>query len=143
MLLKIESLVSIEDGTRYHCVSTEVHEFEIDNTITPTMKIFCMKNKTFHTLWHLNFIFHVKRFHCGTDYTVNLMIVKVDWNVIMSCFIILMDEKSHFRAKIAFWTTKFSLFKKRKPRNLLLRCFNCIRSGISNMEYIYKMVLWS
>ena len=37
----MESLVSIEDGTRYHFGSIEVHEFEIDSTITPTMKIFC------------------------------------------------------------------------------------------------------
>ena len=41
----MESLVSIEDGTRYDFVSIEEHEFEIDSTITPTMKIFCMKNK--------------------------------------------------------------------------------------------------
>ena len=40
-------------------------------------------------------------------------------NGIITCFIILIDEKIHFRAKIAFWTTKFSLFKKRKPANLL------------------------
>ena len=115
----MESLVSIKDATRYHFVSIQFHEVEIDSTIRPTMKIFRMKNKYFHTFWHFKFIFHVKSFHCGSDYAVNLMIVKVDWNVIITCFIILMDEKSHFHAKITFWTTKFSLFKKRKPANLL------------------------
>ena len=44
-LLKMESLVSIEDETRYHFVSLEIHKFEIDSTMTPTMKIFCMKDK--------------------------------------------------------------------------------------------------
>jgi len=59
-------------------------------------------------------MFHIKNFHRGPNYAVNLMIVKVDWNVIITCFIIRIDWKSHFRAKIAFWKTKFSLFKKTK-----------------------------
>ena len=44
----MESLVSL-DVTKYHFVSIEFNEFEIDSQITPTMKIFCMKNKQFHT----------------------------------------------------------------------------------------------
>ena len=39
----------------------------------------------------LVFMFHVKSFHCGTDYADNLMIVKLNFNVINTCFIILMD----------------------------------------------------
>ena len=39
-LLKMESLVSIEDGTRHHFVSIDFHHFEIVGIITPTMKIF-------------------------------------------------------------------------------------------------------
>ena len=74
----MESLVSIENGTRYHFVSIEFHEFEIASIITPTMKILCMKNKKFHAFWHLTFIFHFKSFDCGPDYAVNFMIVKVD-----------------------------------------------------------------
>jgi len=41
----MESLVPIEDGTKYHFVSIGFHEFEIDSKITPAMKIFCMNNK--------------------------------------------------------------------------------------------------
>ena len=41
----MESLVSIENGTRYNFVSIDFYEFENDGIITPTMKIFCMKNK--------------------------------------------------------------------------------------------------
>ena len=41
----MESLVSIENGTRYHFVSIEFHEFEIDSIIAPTMKILCIENK--------------------------------------------------------------------------------------------------
>ena len=33
------------DGTRYHAVSIDFHEFKIDVTITPTMKIFWRRNK--------------------------------------------------------------------------------------------------
>ena len=39
------TLVSIEDESRYHFVSIEFHEFEIDRIIAPTMKILCMENK--------------------------------------------------------------------------------------------------
>ena len=41
----MESLVSIEDRTRYHFVPIDFHEFEIDGIITPTIKVFRMKNK--------------------------------------------------------------------------------------------------
>ena len=119
----MESLVSLEDGLRYHFVSIKFHEFEIVSIITPTHKMFRMKNKLYHAFWHLKFIFHVKSFHCGPDYGVNLMIVKVDWNNIITCFIILIHWKRHFRVKIVFWKTKFSLFKKRKPANLLSMMF--------------------
>ena len=47
-LLKVESLVSIEGETRYlnnYFVSIDFYEFENDGIITPTMKIFFMKNK--------------------------------------------------------------------------------------------------
>ena len=64
---------------------------------------------------------HGKNFHCGPNYAVNLKIVKVNWDNIITCFIILINWKSHyFCVKILFWTTKFRLFKKRKPANLLL-----------------------
>ena len=47
-VLKIASLVSIEDGTSNHFVSIDFHEFEIHGIITITTKIFQWKNKSYH-----------------------------------------------------------------------------------------------
>ena len=118
-LLKMVSLVSTEDGTRYHFVSIDFHEFEIYGISTLTTKLFQWKNKWYHAFWHLSFIFHLKSIHCGSDFAVNLMISKAGWKVIITYFTIQMDWKNHFREKIQFLTTKFSLFKKQKPANLL------------------------
>ena len=74
----MEILVSIKDGTRYHFVSIEFHEFEINCIITRTRKIFQMESKYYHALWDLSFIFHLKSVHCGYDFAVNLIISEVD-----------------------------------------------------------------
>ena len=69
--LKMESLLSTEDGTRDHFVSIDFHEFENGGITTVTMKIFCMKEtKKYGIFWHLSFIFHPKSVYCGSIETL-------------------------------------------------------------------------
>ena len=101
-LLKKDNLVSMESRTTYNFVSTDLHEFQMGGIITPTRKILSMMYKISHSFWYLSFMVYPKNISCGSNYAANMTFVKVDRNNIITRFIILFSDKSHFRTKILF-----------------------------------------
>ena len=74
----MDSLVPIENGIKHHFVSIDFHKFQIDGIITPTRKILLVKHKSSHVFLYLTVMLYLKNVHYGSDYAVNLMLVRVD-----------------------------------------------------------------
>ena len=74
----MDSLVPIENGRKHHFVSIDFHEFQIDGIITPTRKILSVKHKSPHAFLYLTLMLYLKNVPCGSDYAINLMLVRVD-----------------------------------------------------------------
>eukprot|EP00493_Phyllostaurus_siculus_P021477 UN21804 len=70
--------------------------------ITPTRNILSIMYELSHSFWYLRFIVYPKNISCGSNYAANMTFEKVDRNNIITRFIIIFSDKSHFRTKVLF-----------------------------------------